>query len=329
MGFILTIILIVIFFAVLVLGHEAGHFAVAKLLGLKVDEFGFGFPPKIIGRKFKGTEYTINAIPFGGFVKVPSLDSGSDEYSAVPAWKKAAVFCSGVIMNFFIAWLAFSVIFMIGAPQGVYIGGVIADSPAAESGIKSGDRLSGFTSITEVVDFIGSKADESIVLEVERSGKNISVEVIPRENDGVGRIGVELVESGFERVGFFKGLGSGLSSAWGFTGRIVNAFISMFRHAEFGNSTGPIGIFSAVSVAKDMGLPYFLQLLGIVSLNLMVVNILPLPALDGGHLLFLFIEKIRRKALSKKTMATINSVSFALLLVLMFVVTIRDILRLF
>ncbi|MDD4818795.1 MAG: M50 family metallopeptidase [Candidatus Colwellbacteria bacterium] len=329
MGFIFTAILIVIFFAILVLGHEAGHFAAAKLLKLDVDEFGFGFPPKLIGKKWKGTEYTLNAIPFGGFVKIPALDPLSGKPSSVPAWKRIIVFSAGVVMNFLIGWVAFSIIFMVGAPKGVYIGAVLEDSPAEAAGIIKGDKLVGFESIAPVIDFISPNIGEEVSLNLERKGKVLSVNIIPEESEGIGRIGVELIESGFPREGFFKGIASGFTATTSFTGRIVGAFISMFKYREFSGGTGPIGIFSAVSVAKDMGLVYFLQLLGVVSLNLMIINIFPLPALDGGHILFVLIEKLRGKPLSKKVISKVNSASFALLLLLMFVVTIRDILRLF
>ncbi|MFA5052539.1 MAG: M50 family metallopeptidase [Parcubacteria group bacterium] len=329
MEFILTALLIIVFFAILILGHEVGHFTAAKLLKLEVQEFGFGLPPKLIGKKWRGTEYSLNAIPFGGFVKVDAIEISSEKYMDVPAWKKTVVYSSGVVMNFVLAWFAFSVIFMVGTPKGVYISAVLENSPAAEAGLKSGDKLNDFDSITPLVDLIGKSTGSELALKVEREGKISEVRVIPTEGENGGRIGVELVESGFPRENFFKSLVSGAKSAGAFSLRIVNAFISMFRHGDFTGSTGPVGIFSAVQVAKDMGLPYFLQLLGVVSLNLMIVNIFPLPALDGGRLLFLLVEKIRKKPLNKKIISVVNSVSYALLLLLMFIVTIRDIIRLF
>ena len=125
MELILTALLIIVFFAVLILGHETGHFAASKLLRLEVQEFGFGLPPKIFSRKWRGTEYSINAIPFGGFVKVPALDYSNGSEFKIPTWKKIVVFSSGVFMNFIISWVVFSIIFMIGTPKGVYVGGVI------------------------------------------------------------------------------------------------------------------------------------------------------------------------------------------------------------
>jgi regulator of sigma E protease len=329
MGFISTALLIIVFFAILILGHEVGHFTAAKALKLDVKEFGFGLPPKLFGKKWRGTEYSVNMIPFGGFVNVPAIDYSAEGSFKVPAWKKAVVFSSGVVMNFLIAWVAFSVIFMIGTPKGVYVGGVVKGSPASEAGIKPGDELLGFDSITPLISLISSHSGEKIAFEVSRQGEVVSVEVVPESENGVGKIGVELIESGFPKEGFFQSFGSGLQAVWNFITRIVGAFASMFRHGDFTGSTGPVGIFSAVQVAKDMGLVYFLQLMGVVSLNLMIVNFFPLPALDGGHIMFLVLEKIRRKPINKKVIMGVNSFFYALLLVLMFVITIRDIIKLF
>ncbi|MFA4999494.1 MAG: M50 family metallopeptidase [Parcubacteria group bacterium] len=329
MEFIFTALLIIVFFAILILGHEMGHFMASKLLKLKVEEFGFGLPPKLISRKWRGTEYSLNAIPFGGFVKVPAVDYSAEDNSNVPAWKKAIVFSSGVLMNFIIGWFAFSIIFMLGTPQGVYVSAVMENSPAASAGFQTGDKLGGFDSIAPLATLIDSNIGNALILEVERKNEVLDIQVIPESDDDGGRIGVELVESGAPREGFFKSFLSGLRAAWSFSGRIIIVFFSMFKHGDFTASTGPVGIFSAVQVAKNMGLPYFLQLLGVVSLNLMVVNFFPLPALDGGHILFLLVEKIRKKPLSRKVISKVNAVSYALLLLLMFIVTIRDIIRLF
>ena len=330
-----TTLLIVVFFAILILGHELGHYLAARLLHMEVQEFGFGLPPKIIGRKFGKTEYSLNIIPFGGFVKIEDLepvDMSPDTETRkerAPIWKRTVVFASGVAMNFLIGWLAFSFIFMMGVPKAVYVSGLVADSPAAVSGIKAGDRLVDFENVDQLTSFVQSHADENISWNIDRYGEKISVVAAPRVMDGVARIGVELIESGFPKQGLFQSLGSGFLTTGQFTGKIFSALAGMFRHGDFSSSSGPVGIFNAVSIAKDMGLAYFLQLMGVVSLNLMIINILPLPALDGGHLLFLAIEKIRRKPISIKAQSAINSTSFILLLILMFVVTIRDVINLF
>ena len=232
-------------------------------------------------------------------------------------------------MNFIIGWLAFSFIFMVGAPNAVHVSNILADSGAAVSGIEAGDKFVDFSTAAELTDFIKSQTGQSISFNIDRYGEKISISVMPKEIEGVSRIGVELIESGLPKQNVWQSLGSGFLFAQKFSWKILSALFGMFSRGDFSASSGPVGIFNAVSIAKDMGIPYFLQLLGAVSLNLMIINILPLPALDGGHLLFLIVEKIRRKPVSVKVQTAINSTSFVLLLILMFVVTMRDIIRLF
>ncbi|MDD4931048.1 MAG: M50 family metallopeptidase [Candidatus Colwellbacteria bacterium] len=332
-----TTLLIIVFFAILILGHELGHFLAARILGMKVQEFGFGFPPKLWGKKIKGTEYTVNLIPFGGFVRIDDLepvdiapeDTGRKEGRA-PIWKRAIVFSSGVVMNFFLAWLAFSFIFLVGVPKALYVSGTISGSPAESSGLKAGDRFIDFNTVSDLTDFIGDNPGKEVSLTVDRYGDKVSVKAIPEIKNGAeARIGVELIESGFPKQNFFVAMWSGFLTSCDFIWKILSALFGMFRHGDFSSSSGPVGIFTAVSVAKDMGVAFFLQLLGVVSLNLMVINAFPLPALDGGHIVFLIIEKIRRKPISLKVQSAINSTSFVLLLILMFVVTIKDVIGLF
>jgi len=330
MEFIFTAILVIIFFAILVLGHEIGHFITAKLFKFEVQEFGFGLPPKIFGRKWRGTEYSLNAIPFGGFVRVPALDYSTEESFKIPFWKKAIVFASGVFMNFIIAWVVFSIIFMIGAPKGVHISAIIDNSPAQIAGLEVGDKLIDFQRLDPFINLIeNTEPGDSLTLRVERQRKILNIMVAPAIDEGVGRIGVQLMETGFPKEGFFQSFQSGIETTWSFILKIIEAIIGMFRYGDFTDAAGPVEVFVAIQVTKDMGIIYFLQLLGVVSLNLMIINFLPLPALDGGHILILLVEKIKRKPISRKIILRINSISYSLLLLLMFVVTIRGIINLF
>ncbi len=331
MSFILTALLLLLFFGVLLLGHELGHFISARLLGFKVDEFGFGFPPKIFGKKVGDTEYSLNLIPFGAFVKIRGLEDADEDgqESVLPAWKKALVFGAGVLMNFMIGWFAFFLIFMIGAPKAVYIGNIVADSPAERAGLTAGDKFSDYPELDNLISFIRSNPDKEISLNIDRYGKDVEIKVIPEMKGDVATIGVELLESGFDRVDPLTAGWSGLKASFDMVGRIFMAFINMFRHGDFSSSSGPVGIFRAVDVAKDMGIVYFLQLLGIVSLNLTVFNLLPLPALDGGHLLFLLLGKLRGKPIDLRVRQAITGFFFIALLLLMFIVTIKDVINLF
>lgn len=334
MSFIFTVILIIFFFAILVLGHEFGHFLAARKMGFEVEEFGFGMPPRLFGKKIGKTLYSLNAIPFGGFVKVKGLmpeENTEMPVKPAPAWRRLIVLVSGVFMNFVIGWFAFTAIFLVGSPSAVYVNEVLPDSPALSAGLKAGDKLSDFQSVDEAIDFIRQSGDREISLNILREGNEESFSVTPRlSEEGKAQIGVSLVEdAGYRKEPFFTAIKDGFVRATEFTALIVKAFVRMFSAGDFSSGSGPVGVFKAVAIARDMGAVYFLQLLGIVSLNLMVLNIIPLPALDGGHVLFLAIEKIRRRPLRPETLGIINTASFALLFILMIVVTIKDIMRLF
>src|SRR3989344_5244672 len=161
-----TLILLII----LILGHEWGHFIAAKLLKIKVDEFGVGFPPKLFSKKWGKTEYSFNLLPFGGFVKIHGEDeSGKVEdskrsFGVQPYWKKAVVMSSGVLMNFLIGWLAFSAVLMMGIPTGVQIQSIVPLSPAEEAGFAVGEIITGFTSGEEFLNFINENRGKEILL---------------------------------------------------------------------------------------------------------------------------------------------------------------------
>lgn len=327
----LTGLLILFFFAILILGHELGHFIAAKKAGFEVEEFGFGLPPKIFGKKIKGTIYSINAIPFGGFVKVKGLvpEEGDASQKLPPAWKRLIVFIAGIAMNFVIAWIAFSIIFLIGVKQTVYIEAVMPDSPAKVAGIKDYDSIRDFGTVKELTEYIGQNPNQEITLNLSREGKDVSVKVTPKADEtGKVKIGVALQEGGIQKQPFFSAIGQGFMRTVDTTSYIIQALIHMLGSADFSGTSGPVGVFRAVSVAESMGMVYFLQLLAVVSVNLFVINFLPFPALDGGHLLFLMIEKIRRKPLSQKVVGIVNTIGFFILLALMFLATAKDIVNL-
>ena len=329
-----TGLLILFFFAVLILGHELGHFIAAKKAGFEVEEFGFGLPPKIIGKKIKGTVYSLNAIPFGGFVKVKGLipedDDAEKHQKLPPAWKRFFVFIAGILMNFFIAWIAFTFIFLIGVKQTVYIQSVLPDSPASIAGIKDWDEVKGFATSEEMINFVSQNPGSEIRLDLVREGQDVSVTVIPQvDESGKSRIGVALQEGGIEKQPFFLAIGKGFMRTIDTTVYIFQALVHMFTAADFSGTSGPVGVFKAVSLAGSMGMVYFLQLLAVVSINLFVINFLPFPALDGGHILFLIIEKIRRRPLSQKVLGIVIKSGFFILLALMFLATAKDIVNLF
>lgn len=359
----LIIILVILGLSLLILGHEAGHFFVAKLFGLKVDEFGFGFPPRIFSwrsrnkkmiegtlRETQGeTEYSLNWLPFGGFVRISgergelaimdgSKDIAKNEddkkrlFYAQPTWKKSLIVLAGVFINFILGWLLISVAFMIGTPQALIIVGIQPESPAATAGIMTNDVLRDFKDSQSFINFVNENRGKEISIAVLRGGREINIDVTPRvktaENQGA--IGVELQEGGAPREAPLMALWDGLLSAGILVWLTLIAFGALikelFVHASLlPGVVGPVGIFGVAEETGKLGLTYLLQFMGIISINLTVVNLIPFPALDGGRFLMVIIEKIKGSPLSEKVEATINGFGFAFLLLLMVLLTVRDV----
>lgn len=354
----LTAIIVIAGLSILILGHEAGHFFAAKMFGLRVDEFGFGFPPRIFGwrhkknrrdadgtlRQVQGeTEYSLNWLPFGGFVKIhgeeEAEESGGGDKSrsffAQPAWRRAAVIAAGVIVNFILGWLLLSAVYMHGTAQAVVIDGIEPQSPAAAAGLKEGDILPGFKNAGDFIDFVNARRGEPISLDVARGGETLRVSAVPRleTKPGEGALGVSIGETGAPALPFFSALEEGLKESilmiWLTLAAFWRLLGDMFlRAAVPPDVVGPVGIFSVAEQASQIGFAYLFQLIALISLNLAVINVMPFPALDGGRLLFILIEKIKGSPLPRKAERILNSVGFALLVVLMAAVTVRDVSRL-
>lgn len=346
--------------SLLILVHELGHFVAAKLFGLRVDEFGFGLPPRALGKRIGETIYSLNWLPFGGFVKIYGEDSPenypnttkghkmeekkaaavSDEFvdldrdrsfvSQKP-WKKSIIILSGVLMNFILGWFLISAVFMIGAPKGIFITEVAKDGPGAISGIVLGDRVLGYGSAEEFIDFIKKHRGEEIVLDIERGGEIFKIQAIPRINPplGEGALGISLAEGG-ERLGFLPALSEGLFTTIKLIGFIFVALFTLIfgvftGGADLTGISGPIGIFGVARGAGALGLAAFLNLFALISINLGVLNAIPFPALDGGRFLFIVIEKIKGAPLPVKFERLANGIGFAILISLMILITIRDV----
>lgn len=344
--------LIIAGLSLLILSHEAGHFFVARLFRLKIDEFGFGFPPRIFARKKGETEYSLNWLPFGGFVKIAGendrLTEGIEKLEALPLEEKKRLFIfqsplrralvvgAGVIVNFFIGWLLVSLVFLTGAPPALMVEKVVEDSPAAQAGIKSGDVIVGYKKAQDFINFVNQNAGKLIQLKVNRAGEEIAFNLIPRENPpaGQGALGVSFSEIGQPKMNFFASFKEGFTYSLRIVGLTIKAFYELLKNLVLNGSlmegvVGPVGIFSVAYRAGKFGLIFVVHLLGIISLNLAVINLLPLPALDGGRLFLILIEKIKGSTVSRKTELIINSLGFVLLIFLMVLVTIRDLVRLF
>jgi regulator of sigma E protease len=345
----LIIIIVIVGLSLLVLGHESGHFFAAKMFGLKVDEFGFGFPPRMVAKKIGDTEYSINWLPFGGFVKIggergefalvdgeadlvaPATDSGKLFYNQ-PAWKKSVIVLAGVFTNFILGWLFITIVLLVGVPQTLVIAGTEPGSPAAQAGIQTGDVVKGYTDSQSFINFIDENKGKPIAISVIRNNKEFDYTITPRVTTTAneGAIGVELDQGGAPRETIFAAARDGLEDAAILSWLTITAFGQLvqqiFTHASIpAGVVGPVGIFGIAEETGRIGLAYLLQFIGIISINLMVVNCIPFPALDGGRFLMILIEKVKKSPLSPRIEAWVNGVGFSLLLLLMVVLTVRDI----
>lgn len=358
----MTILVFLIVLSVLVLAHEWGHFVTARRAGARVEEFGFGFPPKVFSLTRNGTIFSFNLIPFGGFVKIFG-ENGQDRnepgsFGYLKISQRAKILVAGVAMNVVLAFALLSIINLMGRPAiiddanihlardvNIQILEVASGSPAEKVGLRAGDIISGATSggsVREFEDvsgfksFIDSVAGREIELGIKRGGNRLTIQIIPRTNPPAeeGALGVSLA-----RIGIIKSPGylfwwNGLKDTAVMIGIIASALFLFFKTLILegrlmGEVAGPIGIAALTGQAYTLGLAYLLNLVAVLSVNLAILNILPFPALDGGRLLFLAIEKIKGSPVSHKIENAVNAAGFVLLLALMAFVTWQDIAKFF
>ena len=345
----LTILLAFISLIILISIHELGHFLTAKKFGVKVEEFGFGYPPRLFGKKIGETLYSINLFPFGAFVRIPEDSCFSEK----PLWQRILVIFNGALSFWIVAIILFSVVFAIGAPTmiedsemnvpdiKVLITSVSANSPASMIGLKAGDAIISLSSETaelkgnkvkEIQDLIVENKGREITLIIKRGDKIFSATATPRISPpaGEGALGIGLARVGLKTQPVYLSLFEGVKATFNMTRVVIvayaNAVISLFRRVPTGiQLSGPIGIVGLLSQGIGMGIGYFLQMIGMLSINVAIINLLPIPAFDGGKLMFLFIEGIRKKPVSQKIEERITAVFFISLIILMVFVTIKDI----
>ncbi len=358
-----TILIFLAVLFVLVLVHEWGHFIVAKLTGMRVDEFAIGFPPKLYGFKKGETEYSLNALPLGGYVRIygedPTAVSGGEDkaraFNARPKWAQALVLLAGVTMNWIFAWFLLVVIMIVGVPTQieesaatansvVYIDSVLKGAPAdmvvpPESkllAVQSGDDVLSPVLPSTFSDFVAVRAGQSIELTYQdKDGKEATVAIIPqtgvieaspdRAAIGVGLSLIDIVKKPF---------GTALVDAAVQTYKMTTTIIVGFGQLITGNVSlsqvsGPVGIAGIVGDAAAVGLTTLLYLTAFISVNLAVINLLPIPALDGGRLIFVAIEAITRRPIPSVWASRVNLVGFAALMLLMLLATVSDISKLF
>ncbi len=306
----------------------------------------------------KSTLYSLNWLPLGGFVKIKGENgegqNDKDSFAYQKVWKRTIILAAGVIMNIILAWFLFSVGYMIGLPQStetvgknaivsepkVMIASVLPNSPAATAGLKEGDavlRINNESVGTDVAlqNAVAKNDGQSVALIVEREGKEVALTVTPTSKDGAkATMGVAIFSAGLVRYPFFPALLEGANTTGYMIKEIFVAFITLFKDLFAGHKVGdqfagPVGIATITGQAARLGFSYLLQFTALLSLNLAVINILPLPALDGGRILFLLIEKLKGKPVKRELEAIIHNVGFLLLIGLIIFITYRDIIKLF
>lgn len=329
----LTAIAAVFVFLMVILVHEFGHFAVAKMVGIKVNEFSIGMGPKLVQTKKGETEYTVRLLPIGGYVKMEGEDEDSQNprsFNNASVFSRIGVLLAGAFMNFVLAVVVLSIVsFGLGEPS-TTVDKVTPDSPAEVSGIMAGDVIIGIgdkkiNSWENVIDEIGgSSLDEELKIEINRDGDIITKYLAPTVEDGRNIIGV-YTRSKKSAGSAIKG---GFKRTWEFL-TLMFEFIGMVFKGQVGmeSLSGPVGIIKEVGNAANTGIYNLLFLLGFISVNLGFFNLLPLPALDGSRVVFLLVELVRGKPIDQEKEGFVHFIGFILLISLMLFVTYKDIIN--
>lgn len=354
MHVILTIIVFIILLALLVLAHEFGHFIVAKKSGMQVEEFGFGFPPRIFAVRKGETIYSVNAVPLGGFVKImgENNDGAENPRSFINKgfWARFFTLTAGVIMNFILAWILFSIGFGIGLPAVVSPGDrvpaharltaehltvldVAGNSPAQQAGLQQGDEIISYDSqpavnADKMVAYIQSKAGNTVRFDFQRGSENFTKDIFSRPDppSDQGSVGIAFGTVGRLSYPWYLAPIAGLRGTWQVISQTAVAFYQLvIAGSGLSSLGGPVKIASLTGQVTQLGFVYVLQFAAFLSVNLGIINIIPFPALDGGRVLFLLIEKARRKRNNQKIEQWANTIGFALLIGLIIIITFKDV----
>lgn len=347
-----TFLIFLIVLSLVILIHELGHFLAAKKIGVRVEEFGLGYPPRAIGKKVGETIYSLNWLPFGGFVRLfGEVDDTEQRSKSKRAFynrkkrEKAIVILAGVFMNMVLALVCFSLIYSIkGIPEEVnyvVVDGIAPNSPAEIAGIQVSDKILAIdekemNKVDEFVAYVGEKGGQEIVINYERDGVEGETVLIPRENPPEGEGAVGVMVSNFDNIFYpawqmpFRGIIVGMEETYGWTIMMFSGLGKMVKDVFSGQSpevSGVVGIYQTTGVIAEMGFLAIIKFIGILSVNLAVINIMPFPALDGGRFAFMVFEKIIGKS-KPKLEATINMAGMIFLIGLMILITFMDVKRL-
>jgi regulator of sigma E protease len=359
----MNILIFILVIVVLIVVHEFGHFVAAKLSGMRVDEFGLGYPPRALTITTIGeTSYTLNWLPFGGFVKIYGEDgnaAGPRAFSSRPRILQALVLIAGIAMNLVFAYVLITGALMAGTPRALTgsevgqardtelaVANVLPASPAALAGLLPGDsilRAEDGVGKWHAADpksfsaFVAGSGGDPVTLVVKRNGSEKTIVATPIPGLVVGEparyaLGVEVATIGVVSLGFTAALAEGATLTWDATVLTAQGlwhfFYGIFTlSADLSQVAGPVGIAGVVGTASLQGIGYLFSIMAIISINLALINLIPVPALDGGRLLFVIIESVIRRPIKASISNSINAIGFVFLILLMVAVTAHDIFR--
>ena len=409
----LTVLLFILILGLLVVAHEFGHFITARKSGMKVFEFGFGFPPRVAGfykdpetkkivwilgngkkkgqkeeqkstlantvggeereEEYPSTLWSLNLLPLGGFVKIKGENGedgkDNDSFGFQKAWKKIVVLAAGVVMNVILAIVILSIGFMIGLPtdlsEGIDSQAIVVEqpsvivqqvednSPAKIAGIEFGDKILriGSADMTwfenenlvgeeinsqKLIEYVNTHSSEEMSLVIKRSEENVVIKMTPEmiKNADSPKLGIALADAGVIRYPWYLAIYKGFIATFIVLINIFVGFYFLLKNLILGHGlvfdiAGPVGIASLVGQSAKLGFNYLLNITAMLSLSLAAINILPIPALDGGRIVFVILEKILKKPVPMKYEQIAHTIGFLLLMTLIVVVTWRDVAKLF
>jgi len=345
-----TILAVVFTFSILILFHEFGHFFACKRIGVRVEKFSLGFGPKLFGFKKGETEYCLSLIPLGGYVKMAGEDPHEKlkgqrwEFLSRSVGARFLVIITGPLANFVLAFLLFSLIFAIGLPAlSTEVGEVLKDTPAERAGLKIGDKIVAIEGGKvkrgeEMQRIIWSNPDKELKFTIQRKSEKFTLTVIPEskkvknllgQEAEVGMIGIAFPE---KLIKIRYGMGEAIQRGWrqtiGLTVMVLKGLGMLISgRVPLRSLAGPLFIAQAAGTAVKVGFTTLLGLIGLISVNLFVINLLPIPLLDGGHIIFLAVEGIRKKPLSIRAQEITQQIGLAVILFIAIFVIYNDLVR--
>jgi len=354
----LTILIFILVLGVLIFAHELGHFIFAKRAGIKVEEFGMGFPPRIFGKTYKGTLYSLNLFPIGGFVKIYGEDGeGRDQkesFASRNAWTRFKIIFAGVLFNIILSILLLAIYFWLGGPtiitpptkyttadktvSEILVWQAESNTPASESGFERGDIIlevagTKVENFKELEDVLSSKIDQDIEIKVSRDKEEKSLNARVAEKNGKGFLGIRGIDNYLSAtypwwkvpyiavVESFKLLYAIIAILYIY---LKDLIVESKAPADI---SGPVGIFIITKEIVKLGAKEVIRFAAVLSLNLVILNFLPIPGLDGGRAFFILLEKIRGKKIEPRLEAIIHGVGFAFLIALFLLITYSDVIK--